>query len=431
MDDLGRLLRSEQDVRWGATPAPGPELVVRVSSAARRRRAIRQVGAGAVAVVAVGAIGVGAWGLSLNDRAEQLTPMESVEPSPEPTEPPTSGQSPNADPTPTFDANLPGASDDGGPDGIPESAYPPLAADRGIFYDDGVEVRHYPQAHQMKDWVWAHVGPGWSISPISMPRKYDYDPDFFLPAAVLYLVSPEGVHFDLGTLPEETWDDTRVVTWHEQSHTVRLAWISAQGDAGGLYDLRTGALDPLHMNVNGEPATHYTFIAGNAQGDELWRAESSEGFKYYRWTAREGWHASALVDNAAEADYLEENWGFLAPTLSADGNRLLLRPGPEGPQSGSTLTVIDYELGADSVSRLSFETLPAESEIYDFVVTGQGTVLANAVIEGTDTTLELTLDGTGTIERSSREFEKLTRGEYDVEYGKASSPTIGVTECSC
>lgn len=440
MDELGNLLRGEHNAHREAAPGPDPQVFAHVRGAVRRRRAVRSVAASALAFVAVGAVGVGVWGLGGDNGTHQLEPMESVEPSPTPTEPFSPEiTSPPVEPdevepklefTKEPEPAVPPIDDS--PDGIPEGQYPPLAADRGDFTNEFGEVTRYPKAHQIEDWVWERVGPGWTINSVSKAR--DYLGVEAQPAAVLYLVSPENYYFDLGSPPEETWGDVRAVSWHERAHTVRLAWLTPDGhDAAGLYDLRTGELDKLQTNVYGERATSHTFIAGNARGDELWAAHSPAGTKFYRWTAQKGWHASDVVDKAPDADYLDLSPGYQRPTVSADNNRVLLSPNFENFFDGSTLTMVDYTLDADRVTLHTFDIPQGFDDVYDFVVTKRGTALAKALTyeDDNEATLEFTLDGSGSVSVVSEGYVMPKRAEYDVAYGQASSPIIGAIPCGC
>jgi len=352
MDELERRLRGEHDAVRDAAPQSGPEVYGAVRAGARRRRVVRGTLTTSVAVVAVGVLGIGAWGLVSVDRAAEPavpdftaspTPMVSDAPSPAPSTP-ASAESED----PRFDDS---------PDGIAEDALPELAADRGYLVEpgyvyDGHEGLPYPSAHVMEDWVWDAVGERWALSIASLQRDY-YDPEFEQPTAVMYLESPEGVTFELFELPDRAWDDARVVSWREDQGTAMVWWAADDENRwghGGAIDLRTGVLDDLAFGVYGEGAHDIRFITANAQGDELWRAESEAGFKYYRWSDGaddDGWVASALVDQSPDADDASGSIGAWGPDVSKNGDLVLLRPVSE---VGTVLTLISYSLSTDSLT---------------------------------------------------------------------------------
>src|SRR5690606_34991640 len=105
----------------------------------------------------------------------------TVVPSPSPS--PTVSPSPSASGEP---ASAFGLLDDG----IDDDEYPAAVASR---------PQGLPPAHVMESWVWDRVGPAWTV--VSVAPQITWED---LPAnseAVVDLVSPEGVHFELVRVP--------------------------------------------------------------------------------------------------------------------------------------------------------------------------------------------------------------------------------------
>ncbi|WP_084106419.1 hypothetical protein [Demequina sp. NBRC 110056] len=367
MDELERRLRGEHEAMRDAAPRSGPAVYGAVRAGAKRRRTVRAMLTASVAVVAVGVVGVGAWGLMGDTRAQEPalpdgSPTASGDPSPEPT--PTA--EPTADPAdPRFDDSL---------DGIAEDSLPALAADRGFLdpADDFSDGTPYPQAHVMEDWVWDAVGAGWALDIASVQWTINYIDNAVLPAAVLYLVSPEDVRFELYELPERAWASTRVTSWREDQGIATIWWADHSEDRddgqAAAVNLRTGEVSDLRMAVYGETATDYRFIMANAAGDELWRAQSEAGFKYYRWSEgadEDGWVGSALVDEVPDADAAGYSIGIDGPTVTDDGDRVLLRRPLSSEPATTMLTLVTYDLSSDSVAQYPFLGLPEEARLTD------------------------------------------------------------------
>src|SRR5690606_24805502 len=147
--------------------------------------------------------------------------------------------------------------------------------------------------------------------------------------------------------------------WRESLDTAMIWWAdngTTQGRVGaaGAVNLRTGAVDDLRMAVYGDSAYDYHFVTANAGGDELWKATSEAGFKYYRWSLgadEDGWVASALVDQAPKADNASADVSFTNFAVTQDGDRVLLsRDGDrhDGPPA-TRLPLITYDLSTDSI----------------------------------------------------------------------------------
>ncbi|WP_152650190.1 hypothetical protein [Demequina aestuarii] len=449
MDELQRMLVSEREAVRASLPSTGPELVARVRRSARRRRQVRALATGAAAVLAIGAIGVGAYGLTTTNRAEPALPNLSsspessvpYNPSPEPSISPSpmTPTEPSADPR--FDDS---------PDGIADDAYPALAADRGAIVpgDADREATMYPRAHVMEDWVWEAVGEGWALDVVSVTWNIGHFENP-LPPAVLYLVSPEDVHFELRELPERMWASPRVTSWREQQGTASMWWRNVDGDEhtgrGAVVDLRTGDVDDLVMAVYGETAHDYSFVMSNAAGDELWRAESDAGFKYYRWrdgADDDGWVATALVDQEPTADDFVEDPKFVGFTTTADGNRVLLQRAVDsaaGEASRDGKSFLVYDLDADHISETVVRELGRDASVYSAAFEGADTVMVGiGYREETGKRgfqARITLGGSGALSRVDDDEpwagHPADAARYDLYFGKPAPQGANGEACGC
>lgn len=456
MDELHNRLLGEHDAGRSSISDIRPESLAQVRRGARRRRQVRAIATSAASVLTVGAIGMGAWGLAGMDRADGLQPMVSDTPTPIETPvprvsadapAPTVPPAPPADPVTVTD----GPPLDDSPDGIPEDGYPELAADRNNAKTAATEIT-YPRAHVMKDWVWDRVGPGWALDTASVQFN-PYESGWEQPPAVVYLVSPEDRYFEVTELPKRAWDDVRVVSWREAQGTAMLWWANDGTDhgrtgGGGALDLRTGELDNLRMAVYGDMAHDYRFVTGNAAGVELWRAESDNGFKFYRWrdgTGGDGWVASALVDQLPTADNAVFTIGYQDFVVTENGDRVLLSTGSDG-HSGPPRTeipLVTYDLSSDSISRHPL-SLPVEvGDMAGFAFVGANTVVGyfNAHPDSSNDVREhplyqefvrVTLAGSETtIEATGSKANYWHDIGRPIPYGGASPRGVGADDCGC
>ncbi len=452
MDELhGKLMGELDEVRSSVSDIE-PKTLAQVRRGARRRRQVRAIGAGAASVLVIGAIGVGAWGLAGVDRADGLQPMVSDTPTPIDTPVPQITAGGTAVPAPTHSADgvtvTGGPPLDDSPDGIPEDGYPELAADRNNAKTAASDIT-YPRAHVIKDWVWDRVGPGWALDTASAQLNV-YEDGWEQPPAVVYLVSPENRYFEVAELPKRAWNDARVVTWRENLDTAMVWWGAGaedrgSGGFGGAIDLRTGALDDLVMAVNGKTAKGYRFIAANAQGDELWRAESDNGFKYYRWRQgadEDGWVASALVNGAPSADAASFTIGRERPTTTANADVVLLRPADEVSDTATVVTLVTYTLSSDTFQTHTFPGVPAGSVLQNALFIGKNTIEADlhypknpGALDHTYTfhRVQFSLGGSGGMTRVAEGEETFDTWHERamVGYGEATDPSVATEDCGC
>lgn len=150
--------------------------------------------------------------------------------------------------------------------------YSPDYLDAPESFDDGLDHAdlpplvdrpspRYPQAHELTDEIWSHVGPGWYVAAYSYNGSINWAG--IDPVPVFHLVSPEGVHFKLPDLEDP--DARPGATIGYINLTERWARISTYvpetGETGFVYkwDLMTGeVLTKYQTSGDG---------GGNGEGD--------------------------------------------------------------------------------------------------------------------------------------------------------------------
>lgn len=209
----------------------------------------------------------------------------------------------SASPTGSLPPVVPGSFDDG----IAEAEFPESAPWRG---------EGYPEALTVEDWVWDRAGPGWAIVLFAEISNVDGAP---LPVPVAYLVSPEGVYFELSELPGRVANGATVVSWHEDERTARIVWD--HGTRGGLLHLETGEVEDTEFFVAGSWTNDVQFLAANAADQEMWSAwgldDPETGFRM--WDPESGEWDPVLSDQ----DDLHVEW-FVNPT-SPDSSAVALQ----------------------------------------------------------------------------------------------------------
>ncbi|MBN2176343.1 MAG: hypothetical protein JW722_01640 [Demequinaceae bacterium] len=162
-------------------------------------------------------------------------------------------------------------------DGIAPEEYPEAAAWRG---------EGYPQALEMADWVWDRIGPQWAIVLMTDSGGGGTEA---LPIPVFYLVSPEGVYFELAELPSGVANGATLVSWHEDERTARIVWDA--GTRGGLLHLETGEVENTRFHLSTGWTSDVQFLAANAAGKEVWLAYEEDGLhtELRAWTPEADW----------------------------------------------------------------------------------------------------------------------------------------------
>ena len=294
---------------------------------------------------------------------------------------------PSVSPTPTQLSPSPSASaDPAAPtlldDGIAADEYPPAAPSAGPGY---------PEARIMKDWVWDHVGPTWTLVSVS---NFDQNARTAGPS-VIYLASPEGVLFDLVHLykPDSV---IQVVSWLTSDRKARiqvtpLSYDQA-GTGGALVDLQTGSVQDMSFTMSSGQSAIENFGAASAAGGELWSAVDGNFTerRYERWTAAGGWKRVLTDGDISPWTALANHDGSVVAAeiySTADSGFASARSGPPG---APVFMVYDVATGSQTLVRPSYGALAdqwcnlaAVSAAGDPVVTcwytdGQQTVWATA-----------------------------------------------------
>jgi len=346
-EEIGRRIEDAAAARSreAASRVDRSQLADFIVAGATRRRRVRAFATGAFAVVAVLAVGGGtvaamsAWGPdSVAPATQSATPTASA----------TVDASDAPSPSPT----VTGPAADTGLDGIAD--YPALAPARG---------EGFPTAYVMEDWVWDHVGPGWSLESYSMGWDPYSDPSPEIPKAVVYLVSPDSATFELVTLDRAHSTGLRVVSWREDERTA-VAWWEGDGDSAdgaAELNLQTGVLDPLDFTMPGKVhSTSESLVAVAADGAELWTAWAPDaGLRFYRWSHADGYTAAA-ANNLPEAG-TATGFALIRPYLPTkpqfardDGAAVALArfpPGGEMYNGDPPAELAVYDLARDVVTR--------------------------------------------------------------------------------
>ncbi len=412
MDAWDEMMRAEfareaADVRQATAPVGA-----RVARRVRRRRAAQASVTATAAVAAVAAVGVGAWGLAGSGVREPALPIAgsptpSAEPSTEPSTEPSGGPA-----TPAED-----------PQGE-DATFAPAPSRDSI----AGEVT-YPEAYLWEDAMWDEVGPGWGVGVASALADISYlDGAKQLPPAVLYLHSPDGVYFEVAELPEQWWEDTRVVSWDEDARSVRL-WSR---DAGARYDLETGKIEEVEFSIGGSPAGAERFVAADAGGAELWFASNDNGAGFYRWSGGQ-WEKAATWDDAPAARVPEQAPGMTVSPLDSTGSRVVLTVATDGEGFAPRPSdVVVYDLTADAASVYPVSEGAGATWMAPWWVDGMTVAFE---VDGAQSAAELpsppeplVFAADPSLDRP--ELERLPNA-VDVEYGQATPAASTEQVCGC
>ncbi len=319
------------------------------------------------------------------------------------------------------------------PDGIADDEYPEAAPARPTMSDNEFDMPvEYPDALVMEDWVWERVGKGWSVTTVGLPdAKYPAN-DYEIPPAVLYLVSPENVYFEVAELPEELWDGVRVVSWNEDDDSVRLSY-GGLGDQGARFEMRTGEWEEIVFAAYGATASANEFVAADAEGNELWMARSESGIKYYRWdAASHAWSASVLVEEARGFNAFQGGIAVSWYSVAPDGGTIVLdRWSDEDPAEAD---LVIYDLESDEIVS-TFDSV-TDSDVIDPFYAGfswydDNTILMmqiGDVLRSLDVTTGAVTTADG-WDRWSGVGDLSTT--WSVGYGRATVPDVTVRDCGC
>lgn len=344
-DEISRRLNEAAAAHGAAAESMADATLVAASiiGPARRRRRVTGAASVAAALTAVGLFAGGTLAVvdSLNRRdASPAAPVVAMSQTPSP----VATESPSPAPSAAI------------------TEFPPTAAARG----DG-----FPDAYEMRDWVWDHVGEGWSVRSYSAAADASVDSPRNPPGAVLYLVDPEGVAFELAELGPEYSLGARVVSWQEDERTAHLVW---EGDnesiapGGAVIDLATGTVSPIVFATPWGQSSTVAPLAVSATGNELWEAWLGTHVRFYRYGTADGWTVATandlegISDRTASprwdtAEVAGEPW--LLTRQDSAAVLFELRP----TRDGSPTAVAVYDLDADVyVSRDVTSDLPKGAE---------------------------------------------------------------------
>ena len=231
-------------------------------------------------------------------------------------------------------------------DGIAADEYPPAAPSVGAGY---------PDALVMKDWVWDHVGPTWTLVSVS---NYDANARTAGPS-VIYLASPEGVLFDLVHV-NKPGSVVQVVSWLTSERKARIQITPMANDQpgthGALVDLQTGAVQDITFSMPTGQSAIETFGAASAAGAELWSAVDPDYTerRYERWTAAGGWTQVLTDADASPWTVLANHDGSVVAAelySTADSGFASARSGPPGQP---VFVVFDVASGSETLVRPSY-----------------------------------------------------------------------------
>ena len=258
---------------------------------------------------------------------------------------------PSASPTPTEQSPSPSATVAPAAatlldDGIAAAEYPPAAPSAG---------NGYPDALEMKDWVWDRVGPTWTLVSVS-----NYDPNSHTAGpAVIYLASPEGKLFDLVHL-ERPGSAIQVVSWFPSERKARIQLTpltyDESGKGGALVDLQTGAIEDMAFSMNSGQSAIETFGAASASGAELWSGSDANygERRFERWTAEGGWNRVLTEADISPWTWVASHDGsFVAAELYSTGDSGFASP-RSGPPGEPVFVVYDVTSGSSRLVRPSY-----------------------------------------------------------------------------
>ncbi len=180
------------------------------------------------------------------------TPVATPVPSESPNASPSAAPVPSSEPatawTPPSDASpevvdlIPGRKPGVFDDGIASTDLPKFAPRR---------APDYPAARRMADWVWDYVDDQWALvlfhDSVAEPAAAGY----------FYLVSPEGVYFEVMRLPERYSRSVELRRWRERDASAVIVFDQDPGWyntdwAGVVFDLRRGTTDTVRINIGGQ-----------------------------------------------------------------------------------------------------------------------------------------------------------------------------------
>ena len=251
-----------------ATPGDGEPRVPQ-SGRDRRGRGRRRTAAtlGVVAVAAIGAV------VAVVVRGSGDAPMTTASPSA------SGGSSPTAAPSVTSGSvsGDPGVAASAFDDGIDEASLPALAPQPSA---------DYPVAYVLEDWVWDHVDERWGLALYMSVHGL---PDNRRPVE-LYLVSPEGVHFEVMEVSPGVTYGAHIAAADLESRTAVITLSDEAESWRERVDLASGSLVERYDERAEGVAQTFTWVIGPyVDGKELRgtdhydNEENSSGYSLTLW----------------------------------------------------------------------------------------------------------------------------------------------------
>jgi hypothetical protein len=234
--------------------------------------------------------------------------------------------------------------------------YPPVAASRGAGF---------PDAYEMRDWVWDYVGKGWSLESFAASADPSFAAPLTLQDAVIYLVSPDGAAFELAALAPKYSVGLRVVSWQENARTAHIEW---DGDSKGVasggaeLDLATGRVLPLVFATPWGQSGTVKALAVSVTGNELWQAWLGTHQRFYRYGTKDGWTVASINDLQGIGDRTSPSRWDTA--MAVDDPRVVTRPDSaavlfeQRPERGGPLeqiVVYNVDTGGQVAGNLLFD----------------------------------------------------------------------------
>ncbi len=287
-----------------------------------------------------------------------------------PAPPVTSAPTVVADPTlGPVDAPL-GALDDG----IADDEYPPLLPPI---------APGYPEAHEMRNWVWDKVGPRWAVVIYSEGVYWDVDLRDVGPAGI-YLMSPEGEYFQIADVRDRKRDGLAVLTWREDAHEITVVSNSWAGGPHYVVNLDTGKFTPLTITRDGRASDEVKLLGASGAGAELWSGFWSDvdapGSGFDRWDPANG---MVPVSDVGREVFAPFSWSL----LTGDGQGVVLgvhdvgdstfTGNDSGPVGQPRFLVYDLDSAKTTLVKPAYlsDRLPCYRDYYDFDWGPEGSVL--------------------------------------------------------
>jgi hypothetical protein len=338
MNEFSALMAAEYQRRVAVVQVDPEQAAVTVRAGIRRRRAVRTFASAGMAVALVGMLAVSSYGVYSRYQVDPAI-VTTQSPTAVPTEAASSTPTPHVTVTPSASTE---------PGNI-ITEYPPAAASRGAGF---------PDAYEMRDWVWDYVGEGWSLQSFAVSQPPYSDVTVEILPAVIYLVSPDGASFELLTLALEHSDSLIVWSWQEGEHGAHIEWLQRDSDGQrslyGELNLDNGDISRIVFTTPWGATDTVSLLAASATGNELWRAYVGDHLRYYRFDGSDGWEVSSLNDLDGIADASAPMWDLVNLNIAhgmvtADGSQVLLENRAGLPDSLDPLTrILIYDVDSDA-----------------------------------------------------------------------------------